>query len=452
MAESQGALFRLSPEALVREFERITPRSRALHARARAALPGGNTRATVAYAPYPIYMDRGEGCRLTDVDGVSRLDFNNNYTSLLLGHNHAAVAEAVRAQLERGTAFGAPTALEEALASRICRRFRTVQRVRFCSTGTEANMNCIRAARAFTGKSKLGKFLGHFHGSSEHVEVSIFPSLDEVGDPARPRSVASSAGIPEGVLRDVITLPFNDPDRVAESVRAHRDELAAVILEPVAGGGAIPPKGTFLREVRRICTENDVLLIFDEVMMSRLAHGGAQEFFGVQADLTALGKAIGGGLPIGAFGGRAEILNFFAPSDGGPRVRHSGTHSGSPLPLAAGIAALDQMTPDLYPRLNALGDRLRGALREIFAEMGVPAQVTGVGSVFSVHFTEEEVWDYLAYARANKQALRVMFLAWLLRGIFMTSRGLGCLSAPMTEAEIDEFLGTTRDILARGIR
>lgn len=452
MSQSQGALVRLSLDVLLREFERATPGSRALHQRALAALPGGNTRATVAYDPYPIYLERGEGCRVTDVDGVTRLDFNNNYTTLLLGHNHPAVADAVRAQLEKGTAFGAPTALEEALASRICRRFPTIERVRFCSTGTEANMNCIRAARAFTGRPKLGKFLGHFHGSSEPVEVSIFPPLEAVGDPGHPRSVPSSPGIPEGVVRDVVTLPFNDAHRVAEIVHAHRHELAAVIVEPIAGGGAIPPRGAFLEDLRRICTDNDVLLIFDEVMMARLAHGGAQEFFGVRADLTALGKAIGGGLPIGAFGGRAEIMQLFDPAARGTRVRHSGTHSGSPLPLAAGAAALDHMTPDLYPRLNALGERLRAGLRETFAEMGVPAQVTGAGSVFSVHFTREEVWDYPAYARADKQALHKMFLAWLLRGIFMMSRGLGCLSAPMQGAEVDELLQATREILARGVR
>jgi glutamate-1-semialdehyde 2,1-aminomutase len=452
MAYSQGALSRLSYDALIRDIERTTPTAKALHQKATASLPGGNTRATVFYEPYPIFLDRGNGCRVTDVDGNTRLDFNNNYTTLLLGHNNAAVADAVRAQLMKGTAFGAPTVLEEALASRLCGRFRTVERVRFCSTGTEANMNCVRVARAFTGKDKIGKFLGHFHGSAEHMEVSIFPSLDEIGDPARPRSVASSPGIPDGVIADVITLPFNQPDRVAELVRAHRKEMAAVIFEPIVGGGAITPRGDFLKDLRRICTENDVLLICDEVMMSRLAHGGAQEFFGIQADLTALGKTIGGGLPIGAFGGRADIMRLFDPAGGGPQVRHSGTHSGSPLALAAGVAALDQMTPDLYPRLHALGDKVRGGLREIFAEMGVSAQVTGAGSVFSVHFTDEEVWDYPAYARGDKKAMSKMFLGWLLSGVFMMSRGLGCLSAPMTEADIDEYLQRTKDLLARGIR
>jgi len=452
MPPSHGALNRLASDALIREFERATPKSRALFEKSVACLPGGNTRATVFYDPYPIYLDRGDGCRVTDVDGTTRLDFNNNYTTLLLGHNNRAVAEAVRAQLEKGAAFGGPTALEEALASRLCQRFRTIERVRFCSTGTEANMNCVRAARAFTGRSKVGKFLGHFHGSAEHMEVSIFPSLDEVGDPAHPKSVASSPGIPDGVLGDVVTLPFNDSPHVEEIVRANCKDLAAVIVEPVAGGGAITPKGGFLRDLRRICTENDVLLICDEVMMSRLAYGGAQDFFGIQADLTALGKTIGGGVPIGAFGGRADIMKLFDPAQGGPRVRHSGTHSGNPLALAAGVAALDQMTPDLYPRLNALGDRVRGGLREIFAEMGVSAQVTGAGSVFSVHFTDEEVWDYPAYARTEKKALAKMFLGWLLSGVFMMSRGLGCLSAPMTEADIDEFLQRTKDLLARGIR
>ncbi|MBI2880451.1 MAG: aspartate aminotransferase family protein [Candidatus Tectomicrobia bacterium] len=446
-----GALSRLSLDSLLRAYERATPASRALQERARASLPGGNTRATVYFDPYPVFMARGEGCRVTDVDGTARLDFNNNYTTLLLGHNHPAVAEAVRAQLERGTAFGAPTELEEAVASRLCARLAGVERVRFCSTGTEANMNCLRVARAFTAKPKVAKFLGHFHGSAESVEVSIFPALEEVGDPSRPRSVPSSPGIPEGVVRDVITLPFNDADRVEAIVRARRDELAAVIVEPIAGGGAIVPRDGFLQDLRRICTENDVLLIFDEVMMFRLARGGAQEFFGVRADLTALGKTIGGGLPIGAFGGRADVMGLFDPSGGGPAVRHSGTHSGSPLSLAAGAAALDRMTPELYPRLNALGERLRAGLREVFAEMGVAARVTGAGSVFSVHFTEEEVWDYPAYARADKAALKKMFIGWLLKGVFLTSRGLGCLSAPMTEAEVEEFLQATRDLLARGI-
>ncbi len=451
MMQPMGALDRLSLDALLRAYEKATPKSRAMAQKARASMPGGNTRATVFYDPYPVFMKRGEGCRLTDVDGCVRLDFNNNYTTLLLGHNPPAVAEAIRAQLENGTAAGAPMEIEEALASRICARFSSVDKVRFCSTGTEANMNCIRAARAFTGKSKVGKFLGHFHGSSEHMEVSIFPAAEEMGDPSRPNSVPSSPGIPEGVVRDVVTLPFNDPDGVEAIVRAHRDEMAAVIVEPIAGGGAIEPHDGFHRDLRRICTENDVLLIFDEVMMSRLAHGGAQAFFGVGADLTALGKAIGGGLPIGAFGGRDDVMALFDPSGGGPAVRHSGTHSGSPLPLAAGVACLDAMTPDLYPRLNALGDRLRAGLREVFGEMGVPARVTGAGSVFSVHFTEGEVWDYPGYLRGDKTALKKMFMAWLLNGVFMTSRGLGCLSAPMREADIDEFLGATRDILARGV-
>jgi glutamate-1-semialdehyde 2,1-aminomutase len=446
-----GALDRLSPDALLEAYEKATPKSKEMDAKARASLPGGNTRATVYYDPYPVFMARGDGCRLTDVDGAVRIDFNNNYTTLLLGHNNPAVAEAIRKQLENGTATGAPTEVEEALASRLCQRLPTVDKIRFCSTGTEANMNCIRVARTFTGKNKVGKFLGHFHGSSEHMEVSIFPTFEEMGDPSHPNSVPSSPGIPEGVIQDVVTLPFNNADAVEEIVRANRDDLAAIVVEPIAGGGAILPRNDFHQELRRICTENDVLLIFDEVMMSRLAHGGAQEFFGVQADLTALGKSIGGGLPIGAFGGREDIMKLFNPSGGGPIVRHSGTHSGSPLPLAAGVACLDQMTPDLYPRLNALGDRLRAGLREVFAEMGVAAQVTGAGSVFSVHFTEEEVWDYTTYARGDKTALKKMFLGWLLNGVFMTSRGLGCLSAPMTEDDIDEFLDSTRHLLTRGV-
>ena len=445
-----GALDRLSLNDLLQEYQKRTPASRSLHEKAGRSLPGGNTRATVYYDPYPIAMRRGDGCRLTDADGEVRLDFNNNYTTLLLGHNNTAVAEAIQNQLERGTAAGAPMEVEEALASRICERYPTIDKVRFCSTGTEANMNCIRVARAFTGKPKVGKFLGHFHGSSEHVEVSINPAEEEFGDPLHPTSVPSSPGIPGGVLQDVVTLPFNHSDAVGEIITAHRDQMAAVVVEPVTGAGAIPPRGDFLGDLRRICDENDVLLIFDEVMMSRLGYRGAQDFFGVHADLTALGKSIGGGLPIGAFGGRDDIMGLFDPAGGGPTVRHSGTHSGSPLPLAAGVASLDQMQPEMYARLNGLGETLRTGLRDTFEEMNVPAHVTGVGSVFAVHLTKEEVWDYPAYERGDKTALKKMFFSWLLNGVFMTSRGLGCLSAPMEPGDIEEFLDSTRAALVGG--
>lgn len=449
MTTDMGALDRISLDELLREYNKRTPTSRSLHEKAERSLPGGNSRATVYYDPYPIVMERGDGCRLTDVDGQVRIDANNNYTTLLLGHNNIAVAEAIREQLERGTAAGAPMEVEEALASRICERFPTIEKVRFCSTGTEANMNCIRVARAITGKPKVGKFLGHFHGSSEHVEVSISPASEEFGDPLYPKSVPSSAGIPGGVLQDVVTLPFNNSEAVGEIVATYRAQMAAIVVEPVTGAGAIPPRGTFLHDLRRICDENGVLLIIDEVMMSRLARGGAQEFFEVDADLTALGKSIGGGLPIGAFGGREDIMKHFDPSGKGPSVRHSGTHSGSPLPLAAGVASLDQMKPEMYTRLNDLGETLRAGLKDTFEEMNVPAQVTGVGSVFAVHFTKEEVWDYPAYARGDKIALEKMFFSWLLNGVFMTSRGLGCLSVPMEIADVDEFLNATKIALTK---
>ncbi|MBI3076093.1 MAG: aspartate aminotransferase family protein, partial [Deltaproteobacteria bacterium] len=377
------------------------------------------------------------------------LDLSNNYTTIVLGHDNARVREAIVAQLARGTTLGGPTALEARLAGILCDRIPSFERVRFANSGTEANMNALRAARAYTGRTKVAKFEGGFHGSSDHVEVSISPPLAEAGPAERPIARPSSPGITAGVLQDVLVLPFNDLRATTALIEAHRAELAAVVVEPVMGvGGAIPPKSGFLEGLREATRRCGVVLVFDEVMTFRFSPGGSQAYYGVIPDMTVLGKAVGGGLPIGVFGGRRELMDLFDPSGGAPRVRHSGTFSGNPVVLAAGVAVLEQLTPEVYTHLNALGDTLRAECRGLFDRLGVAAQVTGAASMFALHLTAEEVVDYRSAATADKEAFHTLFLALLNEGIFLTSRGMGSLNAAMTGAEVQEFVTALERVLA----
>jgi len=330
---------------ILNEYLERTNKSRALHMTAQQFLPGGNSRSVVYYNPYPIYMARGQGCRFYDVDGNEYIDFINNYTSLILGHSHPSIKAAVQAQLELGTSFAAPTELEAKLAEIIHKRVPSIEKLRYANSGSEATLNAIRAARAFTGKSKLAKIEGGYNGSHDPVEVSVSPPIHLAGSRKNPRSIPDSAGIPDGVVNDVVVLPFNDSNTAEQIIREHAKDLAAVIVEPVLGaGGCLPAQADFLKTLREVTEQHDVILIFDEVISFRVSKGGAQEIYQIQPDLTTIGKIIGGGFPVGAFGGREDIMDLFSPSRGSPIIPHSGTFNGNPITLVAGIAALNEMT------------------------------------------------------------------------------------------------------------
>lgn len=432
-------------------YYETTSKARSNYEKACKYLPGGTTRTLSFYQPYPVFIERGEGCKIFDVDGNERIDFFNNATSLILGHANPTVVKAVQERVAKGTAFHAPTHLEVELAQILCERVPSVERVRFMNSGTEAAMMALRAAKAFTGKNKIGKMEGGYHGSSDHASVSVHPDLTQAGSAARPRSLPDSAGISRKILSEVVVMPFNHAEAVEKIIKKEKSNLACIIVEPMLGaGGIIPAKKSFLSELRRITRENDVLLIFDEVQTLRHSWGGAQELHGVTPDLTALGKIIGGGFPVGAVGGKAEIMSVFDSSSGSAKVSHGGTFNGNPATMAAGLAVMKQLTREVYRHLAELGGELRGGLSSLFERYGYKARVTGETSFFQVHFTDQEVVDYRSAQKGvNKEEQKKIFFHSLNRGIFMESQVKGCLSVPMGKAEIHKLLEVMEDYLKK---
>ncbi|RMF84087.1 MAG: aminotransferase class III-fold pyridoxal phosphate-dependent enzyme, partial [Nitrospinota bacterium] len=328
------------------EYRRQNPRSEARFTAACRVLAGGNSRLTAFFPPFPFYVERGEGCRIYDIDGNERIDFFNNATSLILGYCHPAVVQATREQLEKGTAFANPTLPEVELAALLVERIPSLDRVRFTNSGTEGVIMALRAARAFTGKTKIAKFEGGYHGTSDPMTISVRVDPQKAGRVESPAAIPSSAGISPHTLADVLILPYNNSEATRKLVEQHRDELAAIIVEPVlASAGYIPARRDFLELLRELADGQNLLLIFDEVQTFRVAPGGIQEWYGIHPDLTVLGKIIGGGFPIGGFGGRADIMAAFDATTGAPKIPHAGTFNGNPMAMRAGIATLRELTP-----------------------------------------------------------------------------------------------------------
>jgi glutamate-1-semialdehyde 2,1-aminomutase len=422
-------------------YVRSTPKSKALHEHALALMPGGTTRTTVYFAPHPVYMARGEGCRVVDVDGNERLDFICNYTALILGHSHAAVVQAIREQAGRGTAFAAANPQEVELAEEICRRVPSVERVRFCSSGTEATMFAMRLARVFTGRHKVARMEGGYHGTHDFAEVSGHPPIEVAGPAGEPLAVPDSPGTHPAAVEGAVVLPFNAAAACERILRRHAAELAAVIVEPVLGaGGCIPPEDGFLQTLRRVTRELGILLIFDEVISLRVAPGGAQQRYGVTPDLTTMGKIIGGGLPVAAFGGRADVMEALDPRREDGSLPQGGTYNGNPLGTAAGMAVLHELTPDVYEELDRKGERVRSGLREAFESNDLAAQVSGAASLFCVHFTDRPVRDYRSAAVADRTMAREFFLGMLNHGILLAPRGMGGIPTVAGDAELDRLV------------
>jgi len=435
-------------QTVFERYVKANHRSQMLNDRARGVLPGGITRTSVYFDPFPPYMERGDGCRVYDVDGNERIDFSNNYTALILGHCPPAVVAAVQAQAARGSAFAAPTRSEIDLAEAITRRVSSVRRVRFASSGTEAVMFALRLARAFTGRRKIAKAEGGFHGTSEYASVSVSPDLPQAGAARTPVSLAAARGVPDQVVEDVVVFPFNDIDATDAIVQQHRHDLAAVIVEPILGSsGMVPARPDYLRALRDITARHGILLIFDEIITLRLASGGAQAVYGVVPDLTVMGKIIGGGYPVAAFGGRAEIMALLDPEGGRPQIPQSGTFNGNPVGMVAGHATLHELTPTTYQRLNAMGDDLRARLNDLFARKGVAAQVTGMGSLLNMHFVAGAVTDFRTMRAGDAARLRQVFFGLLNEGIFLAPRGMACLSTAMGDEEIAAFVRATERAL-----
>jgi glutamate-1-semialdehyde 2,1-aminomutase len=427
-------------ERAITDYQAKTPRSRQLFEEALRVMPGGNSRTTTFFDPYPFYITRGEGARIWDVDGVERLDFNCNYTSLILGHANPQVVKAIQDAAVNGMSFPGPSEHEIRLAEILTTRIPGMEVVRFANSGTEATMHAVRVARAFTGRAKIAKFEGAYHGTHDWVLVSVAPDPATAGSRKRPKSVAWSSGVPPMVVKHVVTLPWNDADACAKILEKQGSDIAALLVDPLlANAGLVPLREGVLERLREVTQRLGILLVFDEVISFRVGRGGAQERFGIRPDLTTLGKIIGGGLAVGAFGGRADVMNFYDPRDGKGRINHGGTFNANPLTMAGGIATMEQLTPEAYARLEALGERVRDGVRRVLRKKGYAGQVTGTGSLFWLHHTKKKLSDYRSTRPDDPQAAARTFLGLVNDGVLLSQRGLGACSLAMTDADADRF-------------
>jgi glutamate-1-semialdehyde 2,1-aminomutase len=413
-------------------------RSDELFARARAVIPGGVSspaRAFKAVGGTPLFVARAEGARIWDEDGRAYVDYVGSWGPMIVGHSHPEVLAALRAAAERGTSYGAPCAAEVELAERIVCLVPSIEKVRFVSSGTEATMSALRVARGFTGRRKILKFDGCYHGHADSLLVSAGSGVATLGIPGSP-------GVPEGTVADTLVAPFNDVAAVEAVVHSHGRDLAAVIVEPVCGNmGTVAPRPGYLEALREITRQSGSVLIFDEVMTGfRLARGGAQELYGIRPDMTCLGKIMGGGLPAAGYGGRADIMATVAPD--GP-VYQAGTLSGNPLAMAAGAAVLDLLArPGSYATLEARSARLEAGLLRAARDAGVTVAVNRVGSMITVFFCDGAVVDYASARRSDTARFARFFHAMLKRSVYLPPAQFEAafVSLAHGEAEIDETI------------
>jgi glutamate-1-semialdehyde 2,1-aminomutase len=411
-------------------YNLTTAKSRELIERLSRSIPGGNTRSLAYFPPYPLAISHGSGCRVWDVDGNEFVDLLNNYTATVHGHAVPAINEAMSKQAALGTVFPAPAEAQAELAERIVDRVASVEKVRFANSGTEAVMMAVRAARAFTGREKIIKAEGGYHGMWEQVPVS------------RPQDTLSErrTATPEGVAALVRMVDYNDVAGLEAAMEEDGEDIAAIILEPVTGTGVLTGTPEYFAAARRLAYEHGALLICDEVITLRLAVGGYQEVLGVRPDLTTMGKIIGGGLPVGAFGGREEVMSVFDPRLP-DHLHHSGTFNGNLMTMAAGCVALDLLTRDKIERLNVLGERLANGLREIFSQTKeLRAAVLNCGSLVHVNFeTEGEVRNY-SDLNLDSPVMAAFHLAALDEGAYFAPRCFMNTSTAMDEQIIDDVL------------
>jgi glutamate-1-semialdehyde 2,1-aminomutase len=408
-----------------------TTRSAELHERAKQVIPGGDTRNATHHHPYPSFISDASGTRLSTIDDTELVDFLNNYTVNIHGHAFEPVVDAICTRYKSGNSPGGPVEEFVSLAECLVQRTASVEKIRFCNSGTEATMHAIRGAMAYSGNELVLKVNGGYHGSHDTVQVDVHGSGLE------------NPGIPTDVLDRVKTVRYNDVSALEEIFEQYGDDLACFIIEPIMGaGGMVPATQEYLSTARDLTEETETPLIFDEVITYRLAEGGAQELYGVRPDITTFGKIIGGGLPVGAFGGHAEMMSVFHPTDG--IVSQSGTFSGNPATMAGGLESLNHYGQSSIERLNKLGDSLRNALSEVAREADIPISVTGVGSLFHIHFTDNPVVD-AGSSTAGCDKAKELFLAMRDQGVYISPRGMGCLSTPMTNSDIELFVEAFRE-------
>ena len=454
-------------------YRERTPKSAELFERARESLPLGVASTFQAYEPYPLFMADARGSRISDVDGNEYIDFDMAFGVLAAGHSHPLLAAALQHRVANGTCYTFPVEDGIALAEEIKARF-GADLVRFSNSGTEATMDAIRVARGYTGREKIIKFEGGYHGHHDDVLASIQPPRDAMGPNESPATVPASAGIPRSRIAETVIAPFNDAEILAHILEAHRGEIAAIIVEPVQFNiGVVPPRPGFLERIRELADEEGIVLIFDEVKTGVvLAWGGAYEYFGVQPDLFCLAKSIGGGIPIGAFGGKGSVMASIETLEGTPafsadaagagiarstipggatRVAHLGTFNGNPLSMTGGLVTLTQiLTKDAYPRLHAMADALTAGCQAVLDEYEIPGYAINVGPKGCVMFTPGRVTNYRDFTGLDSELWGASFFYLANRGILLPPGpdDQWTLSVQHTEAEIDRYIAVFRDFAA----
>lgn len=420
----------------------VTSRSAVLFERAQKVMPGGCSRNTILRKPHPIYAADASGCVLTDIEGKRYIDFANNVASLIHGHTHPEIVQTVQAQLQRGSAYTVGTEIEVEFAEDMVARSASFEKIRFVNSGTEAVMGCIKAARAFTGRPKIAKVEGAYHGLYDYAEVSQTANPTNWGDADQPASVPVSHGTPAAALNDVVVIPFNDPETAIRILDQHADELAAVMIDLLPHRiGVIPATEAFVKALSNWTKKNTALLIVDEVITFRTNFDGAQGSYGVLPDLTALGKMIGGGFPVGAITGRHDVMDVMNPLNGPAKFPHYGTFSANPITLSAGQVAMRLFDRPAVAALNKLADGLRASLAEAIKVADVPACVTGAGSMFRLHMKPCAPTSYrdVLPTVVEKSCLDGLLAHLFDSGFLMIETGAGLLSTPMTQADIDQL-------------
>jgi glutamate-1-semialdehyde 2,1-aminomutase len=419
-------------------YRDATPISRALFEEAQGLMPAGVSRGSLSTMHHPIFIERADGKYLVDVDGNVLVDFWYGASSMPLGHNHPAIVGAVTDQVSRGIGFGAMSAGEVTFARLLAERVPSIERSRLTMSGTEATMFAVRLARAYTGRIKFARMEGSYHGTHDMMCSGWGAALGGVWPGTEDDPVAT--GVPQWVRDDVVFLPFNDLGACTRVVDANADDLAALVVEPFMGsGGGIVAEPGFLEGLRALCDRHGIVLIFDEMISLGLAPGGAQEYYGVIPDLTTAGKLIGGGMPIGMFGGRADLMALLEPVDGVPRVLHTGTWNGHATCVAAGLAQLRTLNDEHYAHLHRIGDRLREGVRELAASLAVPLQVTGVGHFSAFHFNDRSIRTFSDTRRDDTARMQRVALAMLTRGFHMFG-GRTNLSVAVNDDDIGRFV------------
>jgi len=424
-----------------------TTESKALFERAARHLPYGVASTFQAGDPYPIYLARGQGSHVWDVDGTERVDFHGGFGCNVVGHAHPKVVEAIERAARTGTHFAATTEVTVAFAEELCRRFR-LEKVRFANSGTEATMDAVRIARAATGRDVVAKIEGSYHGHHDTVMFSVVPNADAMGGRDRPSSAPMSKGIPEEMAKWTVVVPFNDAAAVERLFDERGSEIACLILEPVMMNiGVVVPEPGYLEAVRALCEKHGVVLVFDEVKSgATIAEGGAIERYGVQPDLACFAKAIGGGTPAAAFGGKASVMDVIEHG-----AAQQGTFNGNPLVASAGLAALTEvLTPDAYEHLGALGSRLADGCGKAIAEHGLPAHTVDLGAKGCISYRAEPLHRYRDFLETRTELYEASFPWVLNRGVFMTpgDEEQWTLSVQHTDADIDRYVDAFAEFCA----